>query len=396
MHNLLSPILASIFAGNSIVVKCSEHVAWSSQWFVGAIRECITACGWDPEIVQLVICLPEQAEALTTSPLIKHITFIGSETVGRKVAQAATVHLTPCNIELGGKDPCIILPGTDIEQWSSIWMRGVFQGMGQNCIGIERFIVPRNMHDAFLTHMQRRITRLRLGSVLTSAQPETEFVTVVDGGSMISDNRFAELERLVQSAVADGATLVCGGEKWRHAYAEDGAYFQPTLLGDVSEGMEIAQEEVFAPIMLVMPYGNVNEAIDIANGTKYGLGASIFGPDQTLCKNVALELECGMVAINDFGVFYLNQDLPFGGVKKSGYGRFAGPEGLRALTNPKAITVDRFPWLVRTSIPGALDYPIRSLVHSWDFIGGLIAFAYAESWRARGAGLLKLIRAGAK
>lgn len=117
--------------------------------------------------------------------------------------------------------------------------------------------------------------------------------------------------------------------------------------------------------MLVIPYDTIDEAVAIANGSRYGLGASVWGPDQRECVTVGRLLECGMVSVNDFGVFYLNQDLPFGGVKSSGYGRFGGPEGLRGLTNPKAIVEDRFPWLVQTSIPRTLDYPVRSLVQSW-------------------------------
>jgi len=125
LHNSWSPILAAIFSGNGIVLKCSEHVIWSTTWFVGAISECLKVCGHDSDLVQVVSCYPEQASALTESPDIKHITFIGSETVGRIVAQAATKHLTPVTLELGGKDPAIILPGTNLNQWAPTLMRGV-------------------------------------------------------------------------------------------------------------------------------------------------------------------------------------------------------------------------------------------------------------------------------
>lgn len=114
-----------------------------------------------------------------------------------------------------------------------------------------------------------------------------------------------------------------------------------------------------------MRYDDIDEAIEIANGTRYGLGASVFGPVQRQCVEVAKQLQCGMVSVNDFGVFYLNQDLPFGGTKASGYGRFGGPEGLRSLTLTKAIMVDRWPQLIQTSIPRVLDYPLRSLIQSW-------------------------------
>ncbi|EEB97343.1 hypothetical protein MPER_03359 [Moniliophthora perniciosa FA553] len=130
--------------------------------------------------------------------------------------------------------------------------------------------------------------------------------------------------------------------------------------------------------------------------TQYGLGASVFGPDQELCVQVAKKLECGMVSVNDFAVFYLNQDLPFGGTKASGYGRFGGPEGLRSLTNLKVIVVDRWPNFVQTSIPKVLDYPIRSLSMSLEFTTGLTRFLYAEGLRPRIAGLVRLIQAARK
>jgi len=392
LHNALSPVIAAIFAGNAVVLKCSEYVVWSSRFYLGALRECLYACGWDPDIVQLVSCFPEHAEVLTTSPDIKHITFVGSETIGRKVAVAATKHLTPVTLELGGKDPAIILPRTNIKKWSSVWMRGAFQSMGQNCIGIERFIIHTSLYDEFIAEMSERIRKLRVGSVLATS-PEG-FISVVDGGSMINDTRFDGLEKVIQDAVAMGAHLVTGGSRLRHPYHESGSYFAPTLLGNVSSDMEIAQSEVFAPIMLVMKYDTIDEAVDIANGTRYGLGASVFGADQQTCKGVALALECGMVSVNDFGVYYLNQDLPFGGIKASGYGRFGGREGLRALTYTKAVIVDRFPLIAETFIPAAVDYPIRSLVQSWEFMSGLVAFVYGDQWKMRLAGLARLLRAG--
>ena len=125
LHNAWSPILAALFSGNGIILKCSEHVVWSTSWFVGAISACLQACGHNPDLVHMVCCYPEQATAITESPLIKHITFIGSESVGRKVAQAAIKHLTPVTLELGGKDPAILLPGTNLHQWKAALLRGV-------------------------------------------------------------------------------------------------------------------------------------------------------------------------------------------------------------------------------------------------------------------------------
>ncbi|KAF8232284.1 meiotic sister-chromatid recombination aldehyde dehydrogenase [Tricholoma matsutake] len=398
LHNAWSPILAAIFSGNGIVLKCSENVIWSTTWFVDAIQACLRACGHDPELVQVVCCWPEQADALTRSPDIKHITFIGSEEVGRKIAIAATEHLTPVTLELGGKDPAIVLPGTDLNRWASVWMRGIFQNMGQNCIGIERLLVHSSQYDELHDILVDRVKRLRSGSVLTRS-PEG-YVATIDCGSMINGERFGGLEKIIRDASEGGAMVDGGGTQCHHAGLENGYYFSPTVVGPVEAEMDIAQQELFAPVAVLMPYRTVKEAIGIANGTRYGLGASVFGPDQGQCLKVAKQLECGMVSINDFGVFYVtlhcSQDMPFGGLKYSGYGRFGGPEGLRALTNPKAIIVDRWPALIQTRIPKVLDYPIRSLCKSWEFSSGLVRFMYADGWRNRLRGLYTLLRATRK
>ncbi|KAI3607594.1 meiotic sister-chromatid recombination aldehyde dehydrogenase [Moniliophthora roreri] len=386
LHNAWSPILAAIFAGNGIVLKCSENVIWSSGYFVNVIKDALVACGHDPELVQLVCCWPEDADTLTRSPLIKHITFIGSETVGRKIAIAATEHLTPVTLELGGKDPAVILPDTNLDQWISLWMRGIFQNAGQNCIGIERLVVHANQYDKLYEMLQERIDKLRCGSVMS---PSAEgYLSPVDVGSMISGDRFDGLDAFLREAEEDGAQIHGGGQ-YKHVYCEYGTYYKPTLVGITNGAPAITKHEVFAPIALLIPYETVEEAIEIANGTRYGLGASVFGPDQELCVQVAKKLECGMVSCSI-------QDLPFGGTKASGYGRFGGPEGLRGLTNSKVIVVDRWPNFVQTSIPKVLDYPIRSLSISLEFTTGLTRFLYAEGLRPRIAGLMRLIQATRK
>ncbi|GBE77417.1 Putative aldehyde dehydrogenase-like protein [Sparassis crispa] len=390
LHNAWSPILAALFSGNAIVLKCSEHVIWSSEFFVLVIKECLRACGHNSDLVQLVCCYPEDAEAVTKSPEIKHITFIGSEEVGRKVVAAAAENLTPVTLELGGKDPTIILPNTDLSRYGSIWMRGVFQNAGQNCIGIERILVHSSQYEEVYAMFLERTKELRQGSALSN--PNDGFVPAVDVGSMINADRLVDLERVVAAARDGGARVEVGGTAFDHPYMKDGSYFSPTVVGDVDPQSEIAQREMFAPIGLIMKYETVDEAVELANGTRYGLGAAVFGPNREECIKAAKRLRCGMVSINDFAVFYMNQDLPFGGIGHSGYGRFAGPEGLRSLCNAKAIVWDRFGWLVQTSIPKPLDYPVRSNVQSWEFVSGLIGFLYAEGWRTRIRSLVQLFK----
>ncbi|SPO35947.1 related to aldehyde dehydrogenase [Pseudozyma flocculosa] len=401
-HNVLGPIIAALFAGNAIIVKASELVAWSATFFIEGVRECLRAAGADPELVQLVVCFPDAAEALTTSADVSHITFIGSEDVGRKVAVAATRELTPVTLELGGKDPAILLKDADLKYFQSTFMRSCFQGAGQNCIGIERFIVDSSLVASLVALVQPRIEALRCGSWMDevpfgslSSASVTAAKGQVDCGAMITDARFDRLEWLLDDAVQRGAKVLVGGKRFRHPKWTEGHYFQPTLVVDVTPDMPIAQEELFAPIFLVLPFrsGDIDAAIKIANGTRYGLGSSVFGSTAGQCRYVAARLECGMVNINDFGVSYLNQHLPFGGVKKSGYGRFGGAEGLLSLTSPKAITSDRLFRYVRTGIPPPVDYPLANGARGWRFVNGLLRFAYGDGILERGRGLGGLIGA---
>jgi len=272
-------------------------------------------------------------------------------------------------------------------------MRGIFQNSGQNCIGIERLLVHTSQYDELFDIFAKRVEMLRFGSVLSAS--DEGFVSTVDCGAMISNQHFDSLEAMIKEAEDAGATVI-GGKRLEHGYLRGGFFFDGTVVGDATRDLDIAQQELFAPVALLMRYTDVDEAIDIANRTRYGLGASVFGPSQSHCIEVAKELDCGMVSINDFGVFYLNQDLPFGGMKSSGYGRFGGPEGLRSLTLTKAIIVDRWPSLIQTNIPRVLDYPIRTLGQSWDFVSGLVIFLYGDGWRKRFRGLLQLSNAAGR
>ncbi|KDE04182.1 hypothetical protein MVLG_05345 [Microbotryum lychnidis-dioicae p1A1 Lamole] len=392
-HNALSPIIASLFTGNAIVVKPSELVAWSSHHFVQAVRSCLSACGEDPNLVQIVVPLPDTVEHLTAHPRIKHITFIGSEQIGQKVAIKGAEAGTPVLLELGGKDPCIILDSADLKAFENTWMRAAFQAAGQNCIGAERFIVHEKVYDRFVASMASRVEALKVGDVLAK-DLDRDPTNRVDVGAMVSDRLFGELERLVLSAVKDGARCIVGGKRIKqHPTSPQGHYFQPTLLVDVTTEMEIANQEVFAPVMTVMRFKELDEAIELANSTRYGLGASVFGRKQSDCRYVVERVEAGMVCTNDFGVFYLNQALPFGGCKASGYGRFAGKEGLRGLCHPKAVTEDRFHGWIQTGIPPLLAYPINSGLGAWGFVSGLVGMVYADGVWNKLKGLVGLVSA---
>ncbi|ODQ81745.1 hypothetical protein BABINDRAFT_33305 [Babjeviella inositovora NRRL Y-12698] len=383
-HNLMGPVLAAIFTGNAIVVKCSEQVVWSSQYFIEIIKMALKVCGHDPSLVQLVCCWPEDADHLTAHPQLAHITFIGSKPVAHHVLAAAAKTLTPVVVELGGKDALIVLDDVaSIADISSIVMRGTFQSLGQNCIGIERVIAVGKAYDALVDTLAQRIPKLRLGSDIDQLEG-------IDMGALISNNRFAHIETLVERAVAQGARLVCGGAAYQHPNYPQGHYFEPTLLVDVLLHMEIAQEEVFGPVCVVMRADSAAHAVTLANNTPFGLGASVFGGNWNKCNEIANQLRAGNVAINDFATYYLCQ-LPFGGVGGSGYGKFGGEEGLLGLMVAKSVCYDRLPG-IKTKIPAPLDYPIASDARAWGFVEGLNRAGYDGSLWGKWKGLRGLIK----
>ena len=184
------------------------------------------------ELVQSVVCLPETADHLTSHPKIRHITFIGSREVAFKVCASAARSLTPVTVELGGKDPAVVLDDArtlrSLEDVCAILMRGTFQSAGQNCIGFERVIAQPKAYARILQIVEPKIWALRLGSITLGAG-------TVDMGSMISNRGFDRLENLIQAAVESGATLHCGGHRYKHPKYPNGHYFQPTLISGVTQ-----------------------------------------------------------------------------------------------------------------------------------------------------------------
>ncbi|KAI9880746.1 MAG: Meiotic Sister-Chromatid recombination aldehyde dehydrogenase [Pleopsidium flavum] len=386
-HNLLGPIISSLFTGNAIIVKGSEATAWSSKYFTSIIQGALKACGQSPGLVQSVVCWPSVAPYLTSHPGLSHITFIGSRPVALEVCKSAAKALTPVCVELGGKDAAIILDDVkNLYKVASILMRGVFQSAGQNCIGVERVVACPNVYDKLIEIVEPRIRALRIGSALDD--PED-----VDVGAMISGASFNRLEDTIAEAVEQGAQLLVGGKRYIHPKYPKGHYFSPTLLVDVTSDMRVAREELFAPVFVVMKADSVDDAIRIANSTPYGLGASVFGTNQRDIDKAVKDVRVGMVSVNDFAVYYAVQ-LPFGGVKGSGYGRFAGEEGLRSLCNTKAVCRDRFPSMLSTAIPKPLDYPIKSAQKGWEMCRGIVELGYGETLARRRQGLWRLLRNG--
>ena len=385
-HNFISPLISTLFTGSALVLKASENTAWSTQHFAHIAKAALKACGQSPDLIQPVVCWPQTANHLTSHPDIAHITFIGSRPIAHHVAASAAKSLIPLCLELGGKDPAVILDDVkSLEKVSSILLRGTFQSAGQNCIGIERIVCLPEIYPRLVTLLSDRIRTLRLGSALDDTKS-------IDVGAMISDVRFSHIESLISDAVRQGARCLVGGRRYNHPTHPKGHYFSPTLLVDVTPAMKIAQEEVFGPVCVLMRASSLSNAVDLANSTPHALGASVFGTSSRDLEQMASGIRAGMVSINDFGVYYA-VSLPFGGVKGSGYGRFGGEEGLRALCNTKAVCRDRWPGLLSTSIPRALDYPIGNVERGGKMCVGVVELGYAEGWRKLG-GLWRIVRNG--
>ncbi|KAK8216064.1 Aldehyde/histidinol dehydrogenase [Phyllosticta capitalensis] len=391
-HNLLGPIISALFSGNAVIVKVSEQTAWSSKYFTSIVHGALYACGhgYYADLVQSLACWPGVAPHLTSHSGISHLTFIGSRPVAFKVCESAAKALIPVCVELGGKDAAIVLDDVrNLEKVGHILLRGVFQAAGQNCIGIERVIAMPQAYDRLVKFLTPIVNSLRSGSALSlEAAGATD--EAVDVGASISSANFDHLESLIRDAVAQGAELLAGGTRYAHPEHPAGHYFAPTLLANVTPSMAIAQTECFAPVFLLMRASSVEDAVIKANSTEYGLGASVFGSSKRDLNYVVDRIQSGMVSVNDFAVYYAVQ-LPFGGVKGSGYGRFAGEEGLRGLCNTKAVCRDRFPGIMETAIPPELRVPVPNAERAWTVASGVVELGYG-GLEQKVAGLRKIVR----
>jgi acyl-CoA reductase-like NAD-dependent aldehyde dehydrogenase len=371
-QNVMNPIIPALMAGNAIVLKPSEWVAWSSAVFVEALRKVVADAGHDPDLIQAVQGFGETGAALARSA-VDMILFIGSVGNGRRVVQGSAERVTPVVMELGGKDAFIVCDDADLEQAAHAAMAGCFINCGQNCVASERILVHDRVYEAFSERVLALTAPLRQGD----GRGE-----VVDIGAIATPLQLDVIDKAVGSAVAQGARVLTGGKR---TLGDRGNYFQPTILADVTPDMDIARDEVFGPVMLLMRVRDDADAVRVANGVSYGLSSSVFSKDHGRARKIASELEAGMCAINEFGgVTYMAQDLTFGGVKASGYGRMNGREGLRSMCNIKAVVDDRFP----LHIPNKL-FPVAD--GDYGMFGGVIDLLYGNKLGTRVRGLKRLL-----
>ncbi|GAC46724.1 aldehyde dehydrogenase family protein [Gordonia aichiensis] len=317
----VGPALA---AGNSVVVKPDEHTPLSMLKFA----EIAEANGLPRGVLNVVPGDGRDAGArLASHPDVAKIAFTGSTQIGREIMKLASGTVKEVTLELGGKGPSIVLDDADLDMAVDGVLYGCFTYSGQICESGTRAIVPRELHDEFVSRLIERAKTIVVGA------PD-DWDT--DMGPVINAKQQARILSYIDGAKAEGATVALGGGK--PDGIDRGFYVEPTILANVDNSMTVAREEIFGPVLSVIAYDTEDEAVAIANDSEYGLAASVWTRDNARGLAVADAVQCGSVWIND--AHQINAQVPFGGYKQSGIGRELGPDALDEYTQAKAVHLD--------------------------------------------------------
>lgn len=334
LANKLAPALA---AGCCVVIKPSEHASVTTLEFCRLVE----AAGFPPGVINVVCGAGEVGQALVTSDVAK-VSFTGSASVGREIAAAAGRNLKPVTLELGGKSPNIIFDDANLERAAVGALAGIFGAAGQTCIAGSRLLVDRRVQDQVLNTLAARAQQVRLGDPLDPA---------TDMGTAANEPQFRRILDSIERAVAEGARLVTGGQAARGLGLENGFFVEPTIFADVHNAMDLAREEVFGPVLAVIPFDSEEEAIHIANDSRYGLAAGVWTESLPRALRVTRALQAGQIWVNTYRA--LAVQAPFGGFKESGFGREKGQQALDEFLAAKNVMIDfsgdaRDPFAIRS------------------------------------------------
>lgn len=378
-HNIFNPMLAAVFSGNGIVIKVSEHASWSGCFYLRIIQAALAAVGAPENLVDVITGFAETGEALVAS--VDKIIFVGSPGVGKMIMRNAADRLIPVTLELGGKDPFIVCEDVDVSHVAQIAVRAALQSSGQNCAGAERFYVHRDIYSSFVAQVSKIVKSVSAGPPLAGRY---------DMGAICMQEHSEKLQSLVDDALNKGAEIIARGSFGNLGGDAVDQFFPPTVIVNVNHTMRLMQEETFGPIMPIMKFSSDEEAVRLANDSKYGLGCAVFSGSKHRAKEIASQLHCGVAAINDFASNYMCQSLPFGGVKDSGFGRFAGVEGLRACCLIKSVVEDRWWPYIKTKIPKPIQYPVAE--NGFEFQESLVEALYGLNIWDRLRALLDVLK----
>jgi acyl-CoA reductase-like NAD-dependent aldehyde dehydrogenase len=320
----MTPALTALAAGNAVIIKPTSAAPMVGevveQLFSEALRD------W-PSLVQVAHGPGKLGTALATADGVDFVMFTGSTQVGRQLQVALAPLLRPCIMELGGSDPMIVCEDANLERAANGAVFGRFTNNGQVCAAVKRVYVNALVAREFTRRVVEKVKTLRLGAPVDRE---------VDVGPLANDRAIGSLRALLHDALDKGAKLEAGG----FPAIQSGWYWPPTVISNVDHSMRIMKEESFGPILPIQTVVTDEEALELANDTDYGLDAYVFTQDLKRAHRLARRLKAGSVDINDVFVNYAVRDLPFGGVKDSGIGRYHGKMGLRAFCQVKSLVVD--------------------------------------------------------
>jgi len=319
--------IPALLAGNAVVEKPDSQTPFTTLWALDLLLECGL-----PDGLWQIVCGAGTALGPALFDAVDFVQFTGSTATGRRVASAAGERLIGCSLELGGKNPMLVLADADVDLAAGGAVRGAFASAGQLCVSTERVFVHESVCPEFLERFVAATRAVRLGTGLD---------WTYDVGVLSSEQQLATVREHVADALAHGARLECGG---RHRPDVGPLAFEPTILTGVGPGMKAWREETFGPVVAVYPVASNHEAIERANDTPYGLNASIWSRDTELARRMATRLECGTVTINETYIAgWGSVEAPMGGFKDSGLGRRHGAEGILKYTEAQNVTLQRGP-----------------------------------------------------
>ena len=314
--NKLGPAL---LAGCTMVLKPAAETPLS----VFAMAEMFAEAGLPEGVLSIVPGGAETGRALTANPNLDKYTFTGSSAVGKEIGKIAADNLKPCTLELGGKSAAIILDDADLDSTLPMLVFSGLMNCGQACVGQTRILAPRSRYDEVVEKLAAAVAAMPVGL------PDDPGAAI---GPLISEKQRERVESYIKKGIEEGARVVAGGG--RPEGLDGGWFVQPTVFADVDNSMTIAQEEIFGPVLVVIPYEDEDDAVRIANDSVYGLAGSVYTSDNDKALKIARKIRTGTYAVN---MYAFDPGAPFGGFKNSGIGRENGPEGIEAYCEPKSI-----------------------------------------------------------